>query len=262
MTMQVVKSVIQIIVIAVFLYKFYDSLAQNRAAQMLRSVIVYAVVYLACRVLKLDVLEQVLRLLAVPACVFLFVLYQPELRRAFAPGFSKKNRFFRIGGDQTSSENVDSIISACQRLVQSKRGALIVFPRKVSIKNIIDSGTRVNADISTPLIVTVFDHDTPLHDGAMVIQGSKIVAAACYLPLSSQADIKQSFGTRHRAALGMAEESDAVVLVVSEETGAISLAYNGNLYYQLEPEVIKSTLLALFNNLDIQLDALGESYEA
>lgn len=262
MVMQIVKTVVQILVLAVCFYKFYNSLAQNRAAQMFRSALIYAVMYLACRLLKLDVLEQMLRLLAVPACVFLCVLYQPELRRAFAPGFSKRNRFFRIGGDQTSSENVDSIISACQRLVQSKRGALIVFPRKVSIKNIVDSGTKVNADISTPLIVTVFDHDTPLHDGAMIIQGSKIIAAACYLPLSSQADIKQSFGTRHRAALGMAEESDAVVLVVSEETGAMSLAYNGNLYYQLDPDVIKSTLIALFNNQDIQLDALGEGYEA
>lgn len=261
MVMQTVKAAVQIIVLAVLFYKFYISLAENRAAQLLRTVIIYAVLYLACRFLKLEVLEQMLRLLVLPACVFLCVLYQPELRRAFAPGFAKKNRLFRIRGEQTSAENVDSIISACQRLVQSKRGALIVFPRKVSIKNIIDSGTKVNADISSPLIVTVFDHDTPLHDGAMIIQGSKIVAAACYLPLSAQADIKQSFGTRHRAALGMAEESDAVVLVVSEETGAISLAYNGNLYYQLEPEVIKSTLLALFNNLDIQLDALGEGYE-
>jgi len=256
------KTGVQIFVIALFLYKFYVSLAQNRANQMFSSVVFYAVLYLLCRVLKLDVLEQILRLMAVPACVFLFVLYQPELRRSFAPGFAKKSRFFKIGGDQTSAENVDSIISACQRLVQSKRGALLVFPRDVSIKNIIDSGTKLNADISSPLIVTIFDHDTPLHDGAMVVQGSKIVAAACYLPLSGQSDIKQSFGTRHRAALGMAEESDAIVLVVSEETGAMSLAFNGNLYYQLEPEIIKSTLLALFNNLDIQFDALGEGNEA
>lgn len=262
MGLQTIKNVVQILIITVFFYKFYISLAGNRASSMLRTVVLYAVLYLACRLLKLDVLEQMLRLLAIPACVFLFVLYQPELRRAFTPGFSKKNRFFRIGGDQTSAENVDSIISACQRLVQSKRGALIVFPRKVSIKNIVDSGTKINADISSPLIVTVFDHDTPLHDGAMIIQGSKIVAAACYLPLSAQADIKQSFGTRHRAALGMAEESDAVVLVVSEETGAMSLAFNGNLYYQLDTEVIKSTLLSLFNNLDIQLDVLGDGYEA
>lgn len=261
MSISTVKAVVQILFLTVFFYEFYVSLLRSKAAQMAKSGIAYLLVYLICRVLKLEVLEKVLEMAVLPACVFLFVLYQPELRRAFVSGFSKSGRFFRIG-NQTSAENVDSIISACQRLTQTKRGALIVFPRNVSIKNVIDSGTKINADISTPLIVTVFDHDTPLHDGAMIIQGSKIIAAACYLPLSAQSDIRQSFGTRHRAALGLAEESDAVVLVVSEETGAMSLAYNGNLYYQLDPEVIKNTLLALFNNLDIQLDALEEGYEA
>ena len=126
-----------------------------------------------------------------------------------------------------------------------------MFPRKLALKNIIDSGTRINADISSALIVTVFDHDTPLHDGAMIIQGSKIIAAGCYLPLSGQTDIRASFGTRHRAALGMAEESDAAIIVVSEETGAISLACNGNLYYDLSHDEIKNMLLSLFNNLDV-----------
>jgi diadenylate cyclase len=109
----------------------------------------------------------------------------------------------------------------------------VVFPRRVNIKNIIDTGTRLNAEISSSLIVTVFEFDTPLHDGAMIIQNGRIVAAGCFLPLSEQQDIRKSFGTRHRASLGMSEQSDAVVLVVSEETGAISLAFDGKLYYDL-----------------------------
>ena len=133
---------------------------------------------------------------------------------------------------------------------------MIVFPRRLGIKNIIDSGTRLNADLSTSLILTVFDHDTPLHDGAMVNQGVRIVAAGCYLPLSEQTDIKKSFGTRHRAALGLAEESDAVVLIVSEETGAISMTYNANLYYDLETPTIKRMLLALFSYNDITPEEL------
>lgn len=249
-TVDWIRAVAQVLLLTVFFYNFYIALAQNRATQLIRSVLIYVFVYIACRLAGLSVLENVLRICAVPAAVFLCILYQPELRRTFTPGVSR-NRLFRIGGVQTSSDQIETILSACQRLVQSKRGALIVFPRKLALKNIIDSGTRINADISSALIVTVFDHDTPLHDGAMVIQGSKIIAAGCYLPLSGQTDIRASFGTRHRAALGMAEESDAAIIVVSEETGAISLACNGNLYYDLSHDEIKSMLLSLFNYLDV-----------
>lgn len=249
MTVNIIKMTVQVFILTVAYYYIYISLAQNMAQQMLKSLIAYACLYIVFSVSQLTVLRDFLSTAFLPYCVFLVVLYQPELRRTFAPGFAKRNRFFRIGA-QTSSEQIDSILKACQHLVQTRRGALIVFPRRVPIKNIIDSGTKINADISSALITTVFDHDTALHDGAMIIQGSKIVAAGCYLPLSGQTEIRESFGTRHRAALGMAEESDAVVLIVSEETGAVSLAYNGSLYYQLSSDVIKSTLLALFSNLD------------
>ncbi len=117
--------------------------------------------------------------------------------------------------------------------------------RQIGLKNIIDSGTRLNADLSSSLILTIFGKDTPLHDGSIVIQGSTILAAGCFLPLSEQLDIKRSFGTRHRAALGLAETTDAVVLVVSEETGAISLAHDGNLYYDLDSEELGRTLKVL-----------------
>lgn len=256
-TIDWIRAAVQILLLTVFFYNFYIALAQNRATQLVRSVLLYVFVYIVCRLAGLTVLENVLRICAVPAAVFLCVLYQPELRRTFTPGVSR-NRLFRIGGVQTSSEQIETILSACQRLVQSKRGALIVFPRKLALKNIIDSGTKINADISSALIVTVFDHDTPLHDGAMIIQGSKIIAAGCYLPLSGQTDIRASFGTRHRAALGMAEESDAAIIIVSEETGAISLACNGNLYYDLSHDEIKSMLLSLFNNLDVSPIQLEE----
>jgi len=249
---EIARAVVQIAVLTVFFYSTYIALAQNRATRILTSMLVYVFIYIACSLFKLNVLAGIMKSLALPGVVFLCVLYQPELRRTFTPGVSRRSRFFRLGGVQTSSDQIETILSACQRLVQSKRGALIVFPRKIGLKNIIDSGTKMNADISSALIVTVFDHDTPLHDGAMIIQGSKIIAAACYLPLSAQTDIRASFGTRHRAALGMAEESDAAIIVVSEETGAISLAFNGNLYYDLSHDEIKSTLLALFNNLDVQ----------
>ncbi len=250
-TLDWIRAAVQVFLLTFFFYNAYISLAQNRANQLIRSVLIYVFVYFICKLAGLSVMEQVMRVCAVPGAVFLAVVYQPELRRTFTPGV-RRTRLFRIGGTQTSSDQIETILNACSRLVQSKRGALIVFPRKLALKNIIDSGTKVNADISSALIVTVFDHDTPLHDGAMIIQGSKIIAAGCYLPLSGQTDIRASFGTRHRAALGMAEESDAAIIVVSEETGAISLACNGNLYYDLSHDEIKSMLLSLFNYLDVR----------
>ena len=119
---------------------------------------------------------------------------------------------------------------------------LAVFIRRNSLKDIAETGTRINAELSSSLLVTIFGHDTPLHDGAAIIQGGRIVAAGCFLPLSEQQDIRKTFGTRHRAALGLAEETDAVILIVSEETGSISLAYDSKLYYDLTPAEITRQL--------------------
>lgn len=250
MVLRIVKAVVQIFVITVFYYKFYAALSQNKAQKLVLSLLVYALLYLSCFILKLDVLTRILKILTLPAIVFFCVLYQSELRRTFISGFMKRGRLFRMS-EQTTADEIDTILLACQKLVEARRGALIVFPRNLQLKSIIDSGTKLNADVSTALIVSVFEHDTPLHDGAMIIRGSKVLAAGCYLPLSGQADIRESFGTRHRAALGMAEESDAVIIIVSEETGAISLAYNGSLYYEIDVPVVKNTVLSLLNNQDI-----------
>jgi len=124
---------------------------------------------------------------------------------------------------------------------------LVVFPRRSNINNIIGTGTRIGGEISSTLIVTIFQFDGPLHDGALIIQNGKIAAAGCFLPLSEQQDIRKSFGTRHRAALGVTEVSDAVVLVVSEETGAISLAFDSQIYYDLQPEEVEQKLLSLLD---------------
>ena len=124
---------------------------------------------------------------------------------------------------------------------------LVIFLRQNNLKEIIEnpSATRINAEISSNLLVTIFEFDTPLHDGAVVIDKGRIIAAGCYLPLTKQEDINKSFGTRHRAALGIAEETDAVVLIVSEESGAISLAYDSKLYYDLTTDNIESELTYL-----------------
>ncbi len=250
------RPALQVGVLAWVFYRFYEAIAQTKALQIVKVLVIIFSAYALSYILELEVLLWVFKVIAVPLTIFICIVYQPELRRSFTQLWSGRSRIFRLGAQTTSGDQIDSILNACNVLVNKRRGALIVFPRRLAIKNIIESGTKLNADLSTSLILTVFDHDTPLHDGAMIIQNGRIVAAGCYLPLSEQTDIKKSFGTRHRAALGMAEESDAVVIIVSEETGAISMTYNANLYYDLEPSTIKRMLLALFSYHEITPEEL------
>jgi len=253
----VLAPIIEIGVLTYIFYRFHTAVAQTKAQQIGKIVFILVALYSVSRILNLVTLLWLYRYMTIPIVIFLSVVYQPELRRAFTQIFSGRSGLFRIG-TTTTSDQIDIVLNACNVLVSKRRGALIVFTRHLGIKGIIDSGTRLNADLSSALILTVFDHDTPLHDGAMVIQGGKILAAGCYLPLSEQTDIKKSFGTRHRAALGLAEESDAIVLIVSEETGAMSLTYNANLYYDLDAQTVKRMLLALFSYHDITPQQISE----
>ncbi|MDD3790188.1 MAG: diadenylate cyclase CdaA [Sphaerochaetaceae bacterium] len=260
----VLVPIIEIGLLSFVFYRFHMAVAQTKAQQISKIVFGLIAVYGLSRLLNLKTFLWLYRYMTIPAVVFILVIYQPELRRAFTQIFGGQSRLFRMGA-QTTAEQIDIILNACSVLVSKNRGALIVFTRHLGIKGVVDSGTRLNADLSSALILTVFDHDTPLHDGAMVIQGGKILAAGCYLPLSEQTDIKKSFGTRHRAALGLAEESDAIVLIVSEETGAISLTYNANLYYDLDIPMVKRMLLALFSYHDVTpvdlMEATGDESE-
>lgn len=247
---QWLSPIVQIGVLTYVFYRFHKAVAQTKAQQIAKIVFVLIGIYSLSRLLNLTVFLWLYKYLTIPIVIFTCVVYQPELRRAFTQLFSGRSKLFRMGS-QTTAEQIDVILNACNVLVSKNRGALIVFTRHLGIKGVLDTGTRLNADLSSALILTVFDHDTPLHDGALVVQGGKILAAGCYLPLSEQTDIKKSFGTRHRAALGLAEESDAIILIVSEETGAISLTYNANLYYDLDTPTVKRMLLALFSYHDI-----------
>lgn len=245
-----IAPMIQIGVLTYLLYRFHSAVQQTKAQQIARILMWYVAFYLLSLLLQFEVFLFIFHYITIPFVIFILIVYQPELRRAFTQIFSGQNRFFRMGV-QTTSEQIDIILNACNVLISKNRGALIVFTRNLGVKGIVDSGTRLNADLSSALILTIFDHDTPLHDGAVVISGGKVQAAGVYLPLSEQTSIKKSFGTRHRAALGLAEESDAVVLVVSEETGKMSLTYNANIFYDLKPADIKVRLLALFSYQDM-----------
>jgi len=240
----VVRPVLDMAILAFLFYQAYKLLVRTQALELMKGAGVLAVVYALAYILKLATLEWILRLLAPGLMMIVVIVFQPELRKFIIR--MGQAEFFRPDRPPDLGR-LEAVVTAAERLSQEKRGMLVVFPRRNSIRHIVETGTRLNADISSELVVTVFVFDTPLHDGAMVIQAGRIVAAGCYLPLSDRQDIRKSFGTRHRAALGMAEQSDAVILVVSEETGALSLAYDAKLDYDLEPLEVTRRLKELLD---------------
>jgi diadenylate cyclase len=227
---ELIRPILDVVLLAFLLYKAYDLLVKTQAMQLVKGAGLLALVYGIAFLFRLTTLQWILSIVAPGLFIAIAIVFQPELRKIFMRlgqgDFFRPDNRPRIG-------QLEAVITAAEILSEQRRGMLVVFPRRTNIKSIIDTGTRLNADISSSLIVAVFVFDGPLHDGAMVIQNNRIIAAGCFLPLSEQQDIRKSFGTRHRAALGMSEQSDAVVLVVSEETGAVSLAHDGNLYYDL-----------------------------
>jgi len=245
-----IAPIIEISILTYLFYQFHTALLETKAQQIARISLFYIALYIISFLLHLETLLFLFKHGTVVFIVFVLLVYQPELRRSFTQLFSGQNRLIRLGA-KTTSEQIDIILNACNVLISKKRGALIVFTRHLGVKGLVETGTKLNADLSSALLLTIFDHDTPLHDGAVIISGGKIQSAGVYLPLSEQTSIKNSFGTRHRAALGLAEESDAIVLVVSEETGRMSLTYNANILYDLSPQKVKQMLLGLFSYHDV-----------
>ncbi|MDR2783743.1 MAG: diadenylate cyclase CdaA [Treponema sp.] len=229
---EIIRPALDITILALLLYMTYGLLVKTQAVQMIKGAGFLALVYGLATLLKLSTLVWILKALAPGLLIAVAIVFQPELRKIILR--LGQSEFFRPNA-KPNAGHLEAVITAAEILSQKRRGVLVVFPRKINIKNIIDTGTKLNAEISSSLIVAIFEFDGPLHDGAMIIQNERIAAAGCFLPLSEQQDIKKSFGTRHRASLGMSEQSDAVILVVSEETGAISLAFDGKLYYDLSP---------------------------
>lgn len=240
-----IRPVLDILILAFLVYKGYELLVKTQAIQLVKGAGLLVLLYGFAYFFRLSTLQWILNLLAPGLFIALAIVFQPELRKIIMR--LGQTELFHINSKQRMSQ-IDAAVTAADLLAKQKRGALMVFPRKINIKSIIDTGTRLNAELSTSLIVTIFAYDGPLHDGAIIIQNGHIIAAGTFLPLSEQQDIRKSFGTRHRAALGVSEQTDAVVLVVSEETGAISLAYEGRLYYDLSLIEILQTMKKLLED--------------
>ena len=234
-----IRPVLDIGIITFLLYKAYQLITKTNAIQLIRAAVVVVLSYAVAVILQLRTLLWIFSVIAPGLMMAFAIVFQPELRKVFLK--LGQAEWFTFGS-RAKHSYVDSVLIAAEMLSMQKRGMLAVFMRRTKLDNILSTGTRLNADLSSSLLVTIFGHNTPLHDGACFIQGGKILAAGCFLPVSEQYDIKKTFGTRHRAALGLCEVSDCVVLVVSEETGAYSLAYDSKLHYDLTMDQVTRIL--------------------
>jgi len=243
---EVVRPVLDVLMLSYLLYKSWQILVQTRAVQLIKGTVVMILIYAVSFFLQLTTLLWILNVLVPGLVIAIAIVFQPELRKIFTQIGSRE--WFRVGGRngaRPGNPRLDILMTAVQQLSDRRRGALIVIPRRVGIRNIVQTGTRLNADISINLIATVFFEGTTLHDGAMIVEGDRIVAAGCFLPLSEREDVESAFGARHRAALGLVEETDAVVIVVSEENGAISLARDGDIHYAIGAAAVEQELRAV-----------------
>lgn len=246
-----IKDVIDIVLVALLLYYIYRLMKESSSANIFGGIIVFIVVWIfVSQIFEMRLLGGILDKVVNVGSLALIILFQEELRHFFStigsrPGGAnylikllKNNR----GKDSVHREDIMPVVMACLSMSKQKVGALIVIERYVGLSEIINSGDQINADITQRLIENIFFKNSPLHDGAMIISHKRIKAAGCILPISHDTDIPKSLGLRHRAALGISQKSDCLAIVVSEETGGISVAENGNFRLRLSAEELESVL--------------------
>lgn len=240
--------VLDIVIVAYLVYKILGFIQETRAQQLVRGLVVLGIVFFLSDFLKLYLLNWLLRNFVTMGLFALIVLFQPELRRGLEQ-LGRRNIVsgqFRSLDKENAIEVVKEIIAAVDDFSATRTGALIVFERETMLNDIIETGTIVDARISVRLLGNLFYEGSPLHDGAVIIRGDRIHAASCVLPLTEKKNIGRNLGTRHRAGLGVSEVSDALVIVVSEETGVISVAENGNFRRFMDLKSVEKILLGVY----------------
>ncbi len=236
---------VDILIVAYIIYKLITFSRRTNAGQVFKGIAVLLIVAWVSKFLRLNLLSFLLTKTLEIGLLALVVLFQPELRKAFEKMGSKGfSQFYSDRGTSpTELENaIIQTVEACKSLSWSRTGALIVFEREILLSNIAKTGTAIDAKVNAELLKNVFFPNSPLHDGALIIQKGRIAAAGCMLPLSGNANISKQLGMRHRAGVGMSENSDSVVVVVSEETGSVSVAIGGMLKRHLAPETLEKLL--------------------
>jgi len=238
---------IDILIVAVLIYYIFLWLQGTRAVPLIRGLILILLVYIAGRVMGLHTLNWLFEKFAAIIAVMLIILFQPELRRTLER-FGRGKFLETLGFSPLphGSVYVRHIVRAVEQLSEDKIGALIVLEKITGLTEYLESGVRLDAVLSTELLLSIFEPKSPLHDGAVMVQGDRVLSASCLLPISDSRLLDKRLGTRHRAAVGVSELSDALVIVVSEKTGIISLAENGYLTRYLTKDLLEEKLFSIY----------------
>ena len=242
-----VLDLIDIGLVAFFLYRLFLLVRGTQAVQLMFGVLLLALIGLLANLLDLRLLSWIFRNAAPAVLIGIIVLFQPEIRRAL-------DQFGRIGfigrplahyNLQIFNRMIDEVIRATTKLTQRFTGALIVFEKETGLENYANSGIRINGELTAEFLEAIFFPNSPLHDGAVIVRGNQILAAGCVLPLAEEGTVRERMGTRHRAGLGLSMQTDAVVLILSEELGQIAVAHEGKLLRNLDPDRLRQVLTSL-----------------
>ncbi|GAA4653752.1 diadenylate cyclase CdaA [Anaerocolumna aminovalerica] len=251
-----ITDIIEILIIAFVIYHVIRWVKQTRAWMLLKGLIVLLGLWFVATILNLDVIIYIFYKSINVGIIALIIIFQPEFRKAleklgqnnimtpifyFSDSKDKNERF--------SNESLNAIVKATFQLAKTKTGALVVIEKDVTLYDFEKTGIAIDSLVSSQLLINIFEHNTPLHDGAVIIRGNRIAAATCYLPLSDNMQISKDLGTRHRAAVGISEASDSLTIIVSEETGKVSIAMGGTLIRNVDGDYLKSQLVAMQNRV-------------
>lgn len=234
------KDLLEIVLVAYLIYRILLLWTGTRAFQILAGLVLLVAGYAGASFLDLQLITYILSQVFTYGAFALIVVFQPELRNALAQ--LGRSRLWKVFSEMEESEVAEVIVQAAERLQRAKIGGIIAVEREVGLGEYIESGTEVHADVSAELLTTIFTPYSPLHDGAVIVQGDQLAAAGCILPLTQFPVADKSLGTRHRAGLGLSEETDAVVVIISEETSQISVAHRGHLRRDVSPDELREIL--------------------
>ncbi|MCI9126604.1 MAG: TIGR00159 family protein [Eubacterium sp.] len=244
-----ISDIVEIIVIAVLIYYVILWFRKSRAWALLKGILVIVVFMVIASLFHLTTLLWIINKTLSAGIIAIVIIFQPELRRALEE-LGKKNVVFKllkvgnnIEDERLSDKSIEEIIRATLEMAKVKTGALIVIARDHDLSQYSETGIKIGAKITSQLLINIFEKNTPLHDGAVIMENDKVVSATCYLPLSDSVSLSKELGTRHRAGLGISEVTDSIVIIVSEETGSISIARDGQLIRYADAAVLKSELV-------------------
>lgn len=240
-------SIIDILVVSYIFYKGYMLIRETRGFQLLKGILLIVILIPISSILHLTMLNWILQRTITIGVLSIIIIFQPEIRRALEHlGRSAFSDIHILEDTEKMEEVIKNVVNAAWNLSLDKTGALIVMEQVTKLEDIINTGTKIDGIVSAALLENIFVVNTPLHDGATIIRNDKIISAGCFLPLSTNYDISKKLGTRHRSALGISENSDAIVIIVSEETGVISLAINGKLTRNYTKEKLLDVLIRIY----------------